>query len=150
MFAMLPYQPCEWRVAGGAVEATAEVPPMLRSRQLDSNGYGHILPGMARTTVKEQWLNSGTTLRMSAVAWAEFVCAPLDSGDLLLAARIIGEPVPFAAGEAVTAGQLFNQSGRHRGSLVDCMIAAVAIAENASLATSNRDDFRRFRGLPLA
>ena len=35
-------------------------------------------------------------------------------------------------------------SGRHRGTMVDCMIAATALAEEAAVATSNPDDFSRF------
>ena len=36
---------------------------MLRSRQFDSNGYGHILPGMARTTVKTTYSLDPETIR---------------------------------------------------------------------------------------
>ena len=47
---------------------------------------------------------------------------------------------------------LFNATGRRRRMMVDCMIAAVAIAEDAPLATRNADDFGRFvePGLKLA
>ena len=98
----------------------------------------------------QQWINSGAMLRISAVAWAEFVCGPLDSDDLSFAATIFGKPVPFAGEDAVRSAELSNQTGRRRGSLFDCMIAAAAIRANAILATSNRLDFQPFRGLRLA
>ena len=34
--------------------------------------------------------------------------------------------------------------------MIDCMIAATALAEEAAVATSNPDDFRRFEAFGLA
>ncbi len=86
---------------------------------------------------------------MSAIGWTEFLCGPLDQRQLALAEAIVGEPEPFLVQDSIQTAELFNLSGRRRGSLLDCMIAAIAIRLDASLATSNRDDFRRFSSLRL-
>jgi predicted nucleic acid-binding protein len=97
-----------------------------------------------------RWIGEGADLAVSAMVWTEFLCGPLDTSHLASATTLFGEPVPFSAEDAVPAAELFNQSGRRRGSLLDCMIAAVAIRRKAKLATANRPDFQRFHGLRLA
>ena len=49
------------------------------------------------------------------------------------------------------AANLFNQTGRKRGSRFDCLIAATAILNQAELATINQSDFKVFtaHGLKL-
>ncbi|MBF6567928.1 MAG: type II toxin-antitoxin system VapC family toxin [Candidatus Binataceae bacterium] len=96
-----------------------------------------------------EWIAEGVKLGMSAIGWSEFLCGPLDSGQLALAAAIVGEPEPFVLEDSSRAAELFNRAGRRRGSLVDCMIAATAIRTGARLATANRADFKRFAGLRL-
>lgn len=98
------------------------------------------------------WLAAGEPLGMSAVAWAEFLCGPVEAVGVELVGRVVHERVPFGEGEAALAARLFNESGRRRGSLADCMIAAAAIRAGAALATENPADFRRFTpaGLSLA
>lgn len=86
---------------------------------------------------------------MSAVAWTEFLCGPLDVDELRVMAHIIGEPVPFTSGEGVRAAEIFNDTGCRRGSLTDCMIAASALNAGAALATANPGDFRRIPGLTV-
>jgi predicted nucleic acid-binding protein len=83
-------------------------------------------------------------LSMSAICWAEFCCGPVDESTLDVAVRLVGEPVPFLARYARTAAALFDQCGRRRGSLVDCMIAAIAVETDATIATGNAADFSRF------
>jgi predicted nucleic acid-binding protein len=99
-----------------------------------------------------RWLRAGEPLAMSAIAWAEFLCGPLSEEDRSLAVAVVSERVPFTAEDAGLAARLFNESGRRRGSLVDCMIAASALNARASLATANTPDFRRLAasGLVLA
>jgi predicted nucleic acid-binding protein len=98
------------------------------------------------------WLAAEEALGMSAVAWTEFLCGPVAAPDLELVDRIVRDRVAFGEGEATLAARLFNESGRRRGSLADCMIAASAIRAGAPLATENPKDFRRFEpsGLSLA
>ncbi len=83
---------------------------------------------------------------MSAPAWAEFLCGPFDRSAMKFATRIIDRYIEFTPSHAEIAARLFNLSGRRRGSLTDCMIAATAIAESAPIATTNQRDFRRFEG----
>lgn len=86
------------------------------------------------------------------MVWAELLCGPLEEAHLELVRRIVGDIVPFDAKAATLAAQLFTRSGRRRGTLADCMIAATAMLAGAMHASSNPADFRRFaaEGLHLA
>jgi predicted nucleic acid-binding protein len=57
---------------------------------------------------------------------------------------LVGPRIPVEAADAAKAAELFNLAGRRRGSLADCLIAAVALRCGASLATENRADFAPF------
>jgi predicted nucleic acid-binding protein len=98
------------------------------------------------------WLEEDAALAMSTVAWAEFLCGPVTDSMLDLAARLVPERIAFDDRDATLAARLFNASGRRRGSLADCMIAATAIRHDAALATLNTTDFRPLEpeGLRLA
>jgi predicted nucleic acid-binding protein len=80
------------------------------------------------------WLTSGEALGISSLAWCEFLCGPLDTAHAALAARLVLAPEPFDAEDARAAASLFNQTGRRRGTLIDCMIAASAMRRGASVA----------------
>lgn len=96
-----------------------------------------------------QWLAAGEPLGISSLAWCEFLCGPLDSAQAALAARLLSTLESFEPEDARTAASLFNQTGRRRGTLVDCMIAATAMRRGAPVATSNTADFRRYEPLGL-
>lgn len=98
------------------------------------------------------WLASGDTVAVSSIAWAEFLCGPLTDSELELTARIVGTPLDFTPEHAAIAARLFNTSRRRRGTMMDCMIAAVALGARSQFATANDGDFRRFveQGLQLA
>ena len=79
---------------------------------------------------------------VSVIAWAEFLCGPMDSTGETLAQQILPQPEPFLSTDAALAARFFNQSGRRSRSLPDCMIAAVAVRCGARLATLNTGDFQ--------
>ena len=87
---------------------------------------------------------------MSTIAWAEFLCGPVETHHLGLAARVVSQRLAFEEADATFAAQLFNQSGRRRGSLAECMIAATALRHEATLATNNPLHFKRFEKAGLS
>ena len=97
-----------------------------------------------------EWIGAKQPLAMSTVAWAEFLCGPVDETAVSVASVVVGRQSRFTEEMAVIAARLFNGSGRRRGTMVDCMIAAAALAEGAAVATGNPDDFRRFEAFGLA
>ena len=98
------------------------------------------------------WVGAREVLGVSTVAWAEFLCGPYERSSLEFLISVIDRYVDFSSAHTEIAAHLFNQSGRRRGSQMDCMIAATAIAEKAPIATSDTRDFRRFEteGLTFA
>ncbi|MDE0048068.1 MAG: type II toxin-antitoxin system VapC family toxin [bacterium] len=98
------------------------------------------------------WLMASEALSISTVAWAEFLCGPVDDAARAAASVVVERQCSFTGEMASIAAMLFNGAGRRRGSMIDCMIAAAALAEGAAVATSNPDDFNRFApfGLNLA
>jgi predicted nucleic acid-binding protein len=98
------------------------------------------------------WASAQEALNVSTIAWAEFLCGPMDATAGALARQIFPQPEPFLPADAALAASLFNQTGRRSRSLADCMIAAVAIRCGAKLATLNAGDFQPLasHGLILA
>ena len=110
-----------------------------------------LVPGSSEDARLRHWLGADEPLGMSANAWAEFLCGPVSADHVELATQIVTDRLPFSEQDATLAAELFNLSGRRRGSLGDCMIAAASMRATASLVTSNATDFHRFvaHGLEL-
>lgn len=96
-----------------------------------------------------RWVSRGVRLGVSTVAWSEFLCGPLDETHPDLIMRLVGEPQPFLAADATMAAEFFNLTGRRRGLLPDCMIAATAVRLGSALATTNPQDFRKISRLVI-
>jgi len=111
---------------------------------------GALTRGSREDTRLREWIAANEPLGMSTVAWAEFLCGPVDETALSVALVVVGRQSRFTEEMATIAARLFNGSGRRRGTMVDCMIAATALAEEAAVATSNPDDFMRFEAFGLA
>lgn len=110
------------------------------------------LPGSVAHAQFGAWTSAGEAVNASSIAWAEFLCGPLDATGEALARQIFPRPEPFLAADAVLAAKLFNETGRRSRGLADCMIAAAAIRCGARLATLNTGDFQPLtvHGLVLA
>jgi predicted nucleic acid-binding protein len=67
----------------------------------------------------------------------------------LAVAVIVSERVPFLEEDSILAARLYNESGRRRGTLADCMIAATSLRLKAPIATVNPSDFSRFEDAGL-
>jgi predicted nucleic acid-binding protein len=107
-------------------------------------------PDSSESVLMTRLLKDHIQLGISVVAWTVFLCGPLDNSQRELSGQLLGAAEPLLAEDSVLAASFFNQIGRRRGTLLDCMIAATAVRIGASLATSNPEDFRRFPGLELA
>jgi predicted nucleic acid-binding protein len=121
---------------------------------LDTNYLiGLLVKGSPEAKDVDGWMDVGQTLATSAVSWTEFLNGPVMPPEIsrveaVLQSRII----PFSQKEAALAADLFNKTGRRRGSRFDCLIAATAIIAQAELATVNQSDFKPLvpHGLKLA
>ena len=136
--------------------------PMVGARIPRLTDVNVRLGSMDEQGVDRQWVSpspshfypwAGEQLAVSAMAWFEFSCGPLDDDAIRLIEHVIsGRIVAFNPAQAERAADLFNGAGRKRASRWDCMIAAAAIEGSARLATLNTADFSRFKsaGLDLA
>ena len=111
-----------------------------------------LVAGSPQDRQLRHWLADKVPIGISSIAWAEFLCGPVQPAIIEAVTRFVTVRAAFDEEDALLAAQLFNGSRRRRGSLADCMIAATAIRARAALATSNVADFRRFcaAGLALA
>ena len=103
-----------------------------------------LVPRSSHDRKLRKWLSEGASIGIGAIGWAEFLCGPVEPSQAAVAARFLGEPVSFTAEDAELSARLFNLSGRRRGSLSDCMVAAKALRLDGTLATANVIDFTRF------
>lgn len=108
-----------------------------------------LVVGTNEAALLAEWLKSKRTVSISVICWTEFLCGPLTPEQKDLTLQVLGDPLPFLASDAAEAARLFNMSGRRRGTLMDCMIAAAAIRAGAELATPNKADFLRLESLGL-
>lgn len=102
-----------------------------------------LIRGTPQDELLRQWITDGESLVLSSIAWTEFLCGPLKTEEIKLTQQLIEQVLPFGTEDAELASELFNRSGRRRGSLVDCMVAACAVRRHAPLATANPSDFKR-------
>jgi len=95
------------------------------------------------------WLRTGEEMSISSLAWTEYLCGPLPEKQIEAAGILFPNPEPYLAEDSVLAARMFHHTGRRRGSMLDCMIAAIALRNNARLATLNIADFRPFEKFGL-
>ena len=121
---------------------------------LDTNYLiGLVVTGSQEAAEVDEWLAAGERLAVSGIAWSEFLNGPVTPLEISRAEAVVElRIVPFGRSEAVLAAELFNHTGRRRGSRFDCLIAATAMQAQAEVATANFADFKLFvpYGLKLA
>jgi len=110
---------------------------------------GALVPGTEADRRLRQWIREERRLCMDSIAWTEFLCGPLNREELALAEQIVTERIDYRVQDAQRAAEFFNATGRRRGTLADCTIAASASGRGAALATMNIQDFQCFEDLGL-
>lgn len=111
-----------------------------------------LVPSTPQAIQLRQWLAAMEPVGLSAIVWTEFLCGPVTTEQVANAVDLFPNPEPFLSQDSHVAADWFNRTGRRRGSLTDCMVAAVAFRAGARLATENTADFNPFVafGLELA
>jgi predicted nucleic acid-binding protein len=105
--------------------------------------------GSAQDSRLRQWLNAGEVVRINVIVWAEFLCGPATKNQIQLALQRVPNPELLLQEDAVRGAELFNATGRRRGSLADCLIAATRLRLGSAIATENLLDFRPFEPMGL-
>jgi predicted nucleic acid-binding protein len=120
---------------------------------LDTNFLiGLLIKGSPEAREVEDYLAAGQSVAASAIVWTAFLNGPVTSLEVSRVEAVLQwRIIPFGQQEAVLAADLFNKTGRRRGSRFDCLIAATAILAQAEVATVNQSDFKVFiqHGLKL-
>ncbi len=113
---------------------------------LDTNYLiGLLVKGSPEAGNVDGWMAAGQSLATSAISWTEFLNGPVTPLEVRRAEAVLqSQIVPFGQKEAALAAELFNKTGRPRGSRFDCLIAATAIIAQAEVATINQSDFKLF------
>jgi predicted nucleic acid-binding protein len=95
-------------------------------------------------------VRSGERVSCSVLVWSEYLCGPLSSEERELSWQLIeGAPIALESFAAELGAQFFNSTGRRRGSLADCLIAATAVNHGATFLTLDKRDFLPFQSLGL-
>jgi predicted nucleic acid-binding protein len=95
-------------------------------------------------------VRQGEKLSCSVLAWAEYLCGPVSGEERQLSWQLIeGSPASLEGFVAELGALFFNATGRRRGSLADCLIAATAVTHSALFITLNNRDFLPFEPLGL-
>jgi hypothetical protein len=84
----------------------------------------------------DQWLAAGESVAASALAWTEFLNGPIQPHEITLVEAVIeSRVVAFDKATAALAAELFNKTGRRRGSRFDCLIAQTGRGSSTSSST---------------
>jgi len=108
-----------------------------------------LVSGSAQDKRLRQWLEAGEVLAVNVIVWAEFLCGPVTPSHIDLASQLCSHPEVLLPEDAARGAELYNATGRRRGSLADCLIAATCLRLNAPIATDNVADFRPFEPMGL-
>ena len=93
----------------------------------------------------EHEIRRGAEAATCSVVWHEYIRGPLTAEDHRRVLRILESRVlPLDRACAEQAAELYNATGRRRGSTADCLIASVAIQQTCELLTLNIRDFELF------
>ena len=94
-------------------------------------------------------MTSKTKIYTSSIAWMEFCNGIPFKAQISALQQSIDTCIPFSQADAETAAKLFLNTGKNKRHLQDCMIAATAINNRATLLTRNSKDFQPFESFGL-